>query len=204
MARLPGISSLRAYGVAAMFALSFLAGCTTVGSSQADRSAQRQVIERFYQTLIILDVKGVPTRTQITELRPEVSERLARLLLAVRETQDLDVARHKGTEPPLLQGSIFHSLFEGASRVEGLEPELRPELAPDLGALSDPHASAPKVAWQVTLAYGQGSDAFVWSDRVWLMQEAGRWVLDDIQFQGSWDFGPKGRLTDLLRATIDP
>ena len=38
-----------------------------------------------------------------------------------------------------------------------------------------------------------------WTDTLLLKKQNGAWRVDDIVYGGSWDFGPKGRLTDILK-----
>ena len=41
-----------------------------------------------------------------------------------------------------------------------------------------------------------------WSDKIYLVRSNGRWVVDDIEFGGDWQFMHKGRLRELLRRVI--
>lgn len=169
-----------------------LAGCktglSTLSPNTIDFDEQRETVESFYRTVIDLQVFGLPTSSQLQALTPLMSDRLLGLLRDAQAAQARELARHRGAEPPLVQGALLVSLFEGATRLVYVQP---------VTGLN---------AWQATLTYQQGSNAVEWQDRVWLVNQAragtNRWVVDDIEFGGQWDFARQGRLSKMLGNVI--
>jgi hypothetical protein len=147
-----------------------------------DQAAQRQVVAAFYERVVALHVYGLPNEEQGAQLAPFVSTNLMNLMEQARKQQALDDVRHRGSEPPLLQGSPFVSLFEGVTKVLAIEPALTPNV------------------WTVHLAWGQGSEQVQWTDRAVVAFESNRWVVSDIVFNGQWDFARRARLSDALTA----
>lgn len=164
-------------------------GCASVPDPQASRqielASQRQSVVDFYNKVIELGVFGLPTDEQLQALAPLISSQLLALLREARATQAQALANQTQAQPPLIQGALFFSLFEGASRVDQVKP------------------ATVKDSWQVTLVYGQEVPVVRWTDRAWLVNEqqscAGRWVINDIEFNGQWDFSRQQRLTQTLR-----
>ena len=164
-------------------------GCASVPDTQVSRqielASQRQSVVDFYNKVIELGVFGLPTDEQLQALAPLISLQLLALLREARATQAQALANQTQAQPPLIQGALFFSLFEGASRVDQVKP------------------ATVKDSWQVTLVYGQEVPVVRWTDRVWLVNEqqscAGRWVINDIEFNGQWDFSRQQRLTQTLR-----
>lgn len=146
------------------------------------QAEQRQVVAAFYERVMALHVYGLPTEEQRARLAPFVSTNLMNLMEQARKQQALDDARHRGSEPPLLQGSPFVSLFEGVTKVLAIEP------------------GSTQNVWTVHLAWGQGSEQVRWTDLAAVAWESNRWVVSDIVFHGQWDFARRGRLSDSLSA----
>lgn len=111
---------------------------------------------------------------------------LVGLFEQARLRQEADFARHRGSEPPRVQGSPLVSLFEGANKVLDIVPGQMP------------------AQWQVTLQHGVGSQATQWIDTVFVAKQSGRWVVSDIRFEGQRDFAKRGQLSDLLDAVGQP
>jgi hypothetical protein len=158
-----------------------LTGCNPVPPGE---DSDIDAVRAFHAKVLELGTAGVPRQDAIDALGPFISERFRQRLLAARAAEDAERARHGGTEPPLLQGSLFHSLFEGAHRIISVEKEPNPD------------------SFLVTLEYGY-EDApetgkTTWQDRTWLTTERGLRVVEDLEYLGQWEFGTKGRLSVIL------
>ena len=170
-------------------ALALIAVSAVVGQASAPPRLDRQQVQRvsrFYRFVISLKNSGVPSRTVIERMSPQISTRFRNLLVQARTAEDRHANEMKEPEPPLVEGSLFFSLFEGADRLGRISPEM------DQG----------RVTCLVTLEYGDPKDpkGFArWRDRAVLIKERGRWVVDDLELLGKWPFGFKGKLSDLLR-----
>jgi len=145
-----------------------------------------RAVRAFYNVYLKLGAGGVPSRAQQARLAPLISPALASLLRDARHAEETHLRRTKNQEPPLVEGDLFTSLFEGAHAY----------------ALAGCTPSAATAECAVTLTYADPRDAskYTWTDRVLLVRARGRWVVNDIAFGGGWDFARKGRLTDTLRA----
>jgi hypothetical protein len=186
MAKSPGISRLGVHMLrtvrftAALAAvLLMMVGCAVIDPNAVD---QREVVQKFYAQAVALNVQGLPSQAELAELAPLMSHELLGLFEQARQAQADDFTRHRGTEPPLVQGSILFSLFEGAQRLVAIAPSEAPDM------------------WLVTLAYGQGALAFEWTDEVRLVRQNAQWLIDDIEFMGQWDFARSGWLSNQLIA----
>lgn len=133
---------------------------------------------------------GIPDAAQRAGLEKVVSPALDNLLreAAAAEKRFADSTKHQA--PPLLEGDIFTSNFEGATawhvdacRTTGAQA--RCEVA--LGYRSNATEDAKPVHW---------------TDTIMLVQTSAGWRVDDIGYGGNWAFANKGRLTETLQSAI--
>lgn len=169
--------------------LIFLLSIVSCSISKTETALQTGVIADFYKTAISLKCGGIPEPRDIERLGQYVSADFKSLLLKAHDAEDLYSRKTKNQVPPLVEGSFFFSLFEGADRVKSISREKGNSTISYLVSLeyTDPRPKYEKV---------------LWSDRVYLISEKGRWVIADIELLGDWPFGIKGRLTDILRYVI--
>ena len=86
--------------------------------------------------------------------------------------------------PPLVEGDLFSSLFEGATQVS-------------VGTCQGGGRSGQCV---VNLSHSDpGGKPTVWTDTVELVNTPGGWRVNDIAYGGTWAFGNKGKLSETLR-----
>jgi hypothetical protein len=95
----------------------------------------------------------------------------------------------RGQVPPLVEGDLFTSLFEGADayRVVSCQSEAGQGVCLVQLTSNDPGYKSP----------------FRWQDKVYLVKGPHGWVVDDIEFLGNWPFMHKGRLQALLKKVIE-
>jgi len=143
-------------------------------------------VRTFYKVYVKLSIGGIPSRAQQAQFAPVISTSLASLLRDAWRAEEAHHRRTKNQEPPLVEGDLFTSLFEGAHAY----------------TIAGCTRAAATAECAVTLTYVDPRDAskYTWTDRVLCVRTRGRWVVNDIAFGGSWDFARKGRLTDTLRA----
>ncbi len=155
--------------------------------SAAPAGSPQSMVERFYQTIhkSSAEVGGVPDAKLRAQLAPLVSPALAKML----EDADAAEARHtKATnnqEPPFVEGDLFSSLFEG----------------PTSFSVSACESAAVVARCPVALTYVDARDksSTQWTDDIMLVKTDTGWRVDDIIYGGTWDFGNKGRLTEVLK-----
>jgi hypothetical protein len=170
----------------AFFALIIIAAISCQ-PKPAQQRAQVAAVRDFYRTIMTFKDDGVPSNENIGRLSPYISRSFRDLLLAALAAEERDYQRTKGSEPPLVEGSLFYSLFEGADRVKAVTPDQKH--GPDAYLVSLEYGD-PKVKRQFTQ----------WQDRADLVFEDGRWVVNDLELLGDWPFGSKGKLSVILHA----
>lgn len=144
----------------------------------------------FYGTYLSAPAGGVPYGRYRERLRPLLSGRLNTLLDVAGAVEARHARRTRGREPPLLEGDIFTSLFEGAGRFEVMRCRV----------------TNARAICRISLTYNEPrSQPAHWHDQLVLvrLREGGRWVVDDVLYGGNWQFGNKGRLSVTLRDVID-
>jgi len=146
-------------------------------------------VEAFLAAYASTGSSGLPDAAQLDRLRPYLAPRLARLLADARAAQARYAAAHPGDKPPLIEGDLFSSLFEGPQRFRAVESgndkDGRDWVLIEFRR-ADPRAGQPD---------------FVWHDRYWLARAASGAgpAIDDVEYLGQWDFANKGTLSDALR-----
>lgn len=163
---------------------------TACSAYSTKKAADIDVAFNFHYVLVERPILGLPTKEQIDSLSPYLSKRLQTQLIAARAAEDARQKSHAGSEPPMVQGSAFHSLFEGARRIIDIQAET-----------SVP--SSILVLFEYSPDPDSAVDAIKWHDRTFIIHEDGRPVVDDIEYLGKWDFKPSGRLSQLLQGVID-
>ena len=155
--------------------------------SRGDERKVKNAVRSFYDTYLKVRPSGVPTKAQQTDFKKVISADLGNLL---DEAADLeDTSRDVDTPaPPRLEGDVFTSL--------------------DAGALSyqidrcDVQSAAAMCVIDLTNIDDRNRGKLEWKDRVFLVHEKDRWVVDDIEYFGDKQFMHKGRLKDVLKQVI--
>jgi hypothetical protein len=131
---------------------------------------------------------GVPEDGDRVKYEPFISPALDALL---KQAGDAEVrfAKANKDSPPLIEGDLFSSLFEGATTVS---------LGP---CTADKGARTGKCVANLVYA-DPGSKPTNWNDTLLLVRTPGGWKVDDIVYGGSWAFGNKGKLSETLKQAI--
>ncbi len=156
---------------------------------QAQQNEQVLIVSNFYKTIFTFKSEGVPTQKNIDRLSPFISAYFRNLLISARKAEDKHFQKTKNSEPPLVEGSLFYSLFEGADKYTSIKAE----------------SNKKPVSYLVTLEYRDpyGKHEIVkWQDRAILIKENNRWVVNDLELLGKWQFGAKGKLSEILGGVI--
>ena len=145
------------------------------------------VAATFYAVYVKLPPAGIPDTGTRNRLRPLVTVRLAALLRQGADAERRYGKATKGESPPLIEGDLFSSLFEGANSFA-------------VGACM---TSGEESECAVTLAYGTtGAPDAKWMDYIYLVRERGQWKVDDITYGGMWEFANHGHVSDALENAI--
>jgi len=131
---------------------------------------------------------GIPDAKARAAIEPYITPALDQLLIAAAGAEDeyATATRHKS--PPLWEGDIFTSNFEGVTSV------------------GNPvcNWSGAKGTCDVMLTYDDKSGRPVsWTDKVMLVENGADWRIDDIAYGATWDFGNKGTLRENLKEVIE-
>lgn len=142
----------------------------------------------FYAAYVRLHPSGIPGARDRTRLRASVSEHLYTLLQEADRAEARYAVLTKHEAPPLIEGDVFSSLFEGATSFR-------------LGACMTDGDVMARCAVDLTYK-SDGQPDTTWTDTVTLLHEGRRYRVDDVIYGGTWPFANKGRLTDVLNDAI--
>lgn len=173
------------FGARIGFALTLiLAAC----GPRTDEDKAKSAARAFYDVYMRVRPSGVPSRDQQFEFKKTLSVGLAGLLEAASTAED-NAGRDPGGAPsPKLEGDVFTSFDQGAVTYKVARCEVQAASAVCLVELANSDSRNAKVAWK---------------DRVFVIQEGDRWVVDDIEFFGDKQFMHKGRLREVLKQVLD-
>jgi hypothetical protein len=170
--------------VLALAMIGFLVACApAIGvppRACPDAGTAEGAVCAFYERYLELRPSGLPTAEQQAAFAPWLSERLERGMDAAREVQTAFRTQHPDQKPPLVDGCLFASLFEGPT-------EFTVGVAVSAGG-----------ATRVPVRFRYGADA-EWQDVIIVTREHDRFVIDDIEFAGAGPFNPAGRLSEVLQ-----
>jgi hypothetical protein len=134
---------------------------------------------------------GIPDAAARQRYSAVLSPRLNKQLADAAAAQARLTARVKNAVPPMLEGDIFSSLFEGATgwKVGACQSDGVTARCPvALTHTAPPVAGAPKPAR--------------WNDTVLLTNGPGGWKVDDVIYDAGFAFGNTGRLSAMLRMVV--
>jgi hypothetical protein len=134
---------------------------------------------------------ALPDATERATLAPKASAAFNAALEAAANAERCAHARHQGTEPPLIQGDLFSSLFEKATGVQ---------------SVTVARADADRVDYGVRFEYrlpGAAQPDTQWQDTVRLVRSGDAWLLDDVIHGGDWAFSTKGSVKAQLLAVAE-
>jgi hypothetical protein len=165
--------------------------CAT-GACFADASADMaKVVTGFYEAYANFHPSdGIPDAKGHAKYEPFISPRLDQLLTQGNRAEAVFAKANKDS-PPLIEGDLFTSNFEGATTYK-------------MDACS---ANGSTGRCTVTLTYddhGQNAKAkpLTWTDTVYLVVTPAGWRVDDIGYGATWAFGNKGRLSETVKGAI--
>ena len=131
---------------------------------------------------------GIPDATVRLRFQPVLSPRLNKQLADAAAAQARLTAKVKNAVPPLLEGDIFSSLFEGASAWKVGVCQTKGKTASCSVALS--YVPPP--------AAGAKAKPANWNDTVLLVDTPQGWKVDDVVYDAGFAFGNTGRLSEML------
>jgi hypothetical protein len=163
----------------------FLFALLASAPAQADDMAV--VANSFYTTYLSLPrTGGIPDATARVRYAPLLSPRLTALIASATAAEARFLKQNKNA-PPLIEGDLFSSMFEGFSRYK-------------LGSCS---GDAGHGQCNVTLTnQDQAGKPISWTDTLILINTPAGWKVDDIAYNAGFAFGNTGLLSDTLKMAI--
>lgn len=160
------------------------------GGAPSSSGDAKAAVRDFYSVYAKLSPGGLPRGRDLAALRPFMSTRLYRLIVAAVRYDTEYARRHPDEKPPFVDGDFFSSNFEGATRFT-------------IGA-----AKKQRSAFRVSILFEYADPRAPdkphrWDDAVIVVKERGRFVVDDVEFLGDWQFGNRGRLSRILMTRND-
>jgi hypothetical protein len=190
-----------------------LAGCQTVppspGTAPGSASAAsapappasnsvgpRATIDRFLEFYFHAYRSGLPVAAERATLAALVTPEFSASLDGAARAERCAHDQHQGTEPPLLQGDLFSSLFEKANGILAITQ-------------TEDAGNAIEYALQFEYRLPDSATAeTTWTDSVRLRLVDDEWLVDDFIHRGDWDFASKGSvramLDDIAQLCVDP
>jgi hypothetical protein len=152
-----------------------------IGMAEA-ADAPLEAAKAFYAVYAQQPSDGIPGKARYTSV---VTPALAALLERAKAADEAFRKANKAA-PPLVEGDLFTSLFEGAT-------------ATRVGPCRTAGAHA---ACTVEHSYDDHKKPLHWSDTVYLAETPKGWRVEDIGYGAPWPFANKGRLTQTLQQLV--
>jgi hypothetical protein len=173
-------------------AAGFIATLSPASVVRADDAADMaKVVTGFYEAYSTFHPSdGIPDAKGLQKYEPYISPALDRLLKD-GDAAETDFAKANKDSPPMIEGDLFTSNFEGATRFTLGTCKREGESGHcGVGLTYVDSASDPR------------GKPFSWTDTVYLVLTSQGWRVDDIGYGGTWPFGNKGRLSDTVKQAI--
>ena len=126
---------------------------------------------------------GLPDAGSMSAYGAFLCPSLTSALRDARVRQEQFRASHPDEKPPLVEGDLFSSLFEGPESYSAAESRIE--------------GSRARVT--MDLRHGEGGGATSWQDTVVLELDDGIWCISDVEYGGKWPFANRGRLSETLK-----
>lgn len=163
-------------------------GCRTSATAP---DASRAALDSFLDFYFHGYRTGLPDASERAAFAAKASPAFNAALEQAARAERCAYARHQGTEPPLIQGDVFSSLFEKANGVQSIA-----------AARADAEHAEYKVGFEYRMP-GAAKPEVEWQDTVQLIRAGNAWLVDDVIRGGNWDFGAKGSVKSQLLAVAE-
>ncbi|MEY3372992.1 MAG: hypothetical protein RLZZ537_1460 [Pseudomonadota bacterium] len=164
-----------------------LAGCGQVSDRPSDPRTSAEDFRAYY---FRDHAPGMPSRVEMEKLAPLLTRKFRAQFEAAIQAHECHLAKVGNSEPPLVQGDLLTSLFEGASS----------------GGVGKITTETSRATAEMHWSYGTSelnAKPVNWTDALLLAREDGHWRVADIELRGQWDFAQKGLLSERLTALAE-
>ncbi|GEM_PF-653053 len=170
---------------------------SVASAAPAGNAAISDVVNRFFAAYRTVEVSdGIPDAKVRPKYEPFITPALDRLLIEGDQAEARYAKATNNDSPPLLEGDVFTSNFEGATSyavksctASGKSGSCKVDLVYDESKSDNRHAGPP-------------AKPVKWTDTVYLLLTDKGWRIDDVGYGAGFDFGNKGRLTQALNWAI--
>lgn len=163
-----------------------LVSCTAASVAEAPAAVEAPV-KRFVAFYFHSYKRGLPGKSQLPELASFLTPELLELFAAGIRGEACYHQNNNGG-PPLVEGDLFSSLFEGATSAtyrpivqKSDEATFEMEWTNDGRGITSP------------------PEPFVWKDQVLLVRTPSGWRIADFAHLGTWEFMKKWPVSEILR-----
>jgi hypothetical protein len=132
----------------------------------------------------------MPSRAEMEKLAPLLTREFRTQFEAAIQAHECHLAKVGNGEPPLEQGDLLTSLFEGAS-------------SGGVGKITTENSRAIAEMHWTFGASELNAKPVTWTDALLLAREDGHWRVADIELREQWDFAHKGLLSERLTALAE-
>jgi hypothetical protein len=176
----------------AILLLAMTAPCAAQAPAAGDPAAAANAFYAVYGPLVGKG-GGIPDTAARLRFAPVLSPRLNKQFADAAAAQRRLTAKVKYAVPPLLEGDVFSSLFEGATAWKVGACQITGTTAHCPVQLS--HA-APVAAGRAPARPAN------WRDTLVLTGGPGAWKVDDVIYDAGFAFGNTGRLSSMLAMVV--
>jgi hypothetical protein len=142
----------------------------------------------FYRVYLRSHPLGVPNARVRQQMTPFLTPRLLSLLQEADRAETRYAEATRRENPPLVEGDVFTSLFEGATQYK-------------IGMCEE--NGEGRAMCEVELTYRVADEGETnWTDTVVLVREDRRYRVDDVIYGGSWAFSNMGRMSEILNSAV--
>lgn len=151
-----------------------------------------QAVNAFYAVYKTQPPGGIPDATGRLRFSPVLSPRLNKQLVSASAAQARLSAKVRNA-PPMLEGDIFSSLFEGATawKVGACQADAKTARCPVALTYVPPQTANAKVPKPAS-----------WNDTILLANTPQGWKVDDVIYDAGFAFGNTGQLSGMLDMVI--
>ena len=155
----------------------------TAGTAAPPAQSPEAAVVDFLTMHQRLGNSGLPDAASMNAYSAFLCPPLASGLRDARVRQEQFRASKPDEKPPLVEGDLFSSLFEG----------------PDSYSAAEAKIDGSRATVTMDLRHGEGSGATRWQDTMVLEVDDGIWCIADVQYGGTWPFANSGRLSEMLK-----
>jgi hypothetical protein len=143
----------------------------TINCTRLQELSPAEVANEFFKEVIGLP-PGLPTLEELKAVWPMITPELQDLFVRAHRHFDKCTQEYPDEIPPWGDACLFSSLFEG----------------PTAFHTGDVHVEGDRAAVSILFEHTLHADVTTWTDTLLLVRRQGRWLVEDIQFNGEWSF----------------